>query len=156
VAAGRDRLTGDQILHAGQARVTAGLSPTLLTLANRDWAVHLAGSPAAQQRSVYKLGMLADTDVTSCSRAGATTQGSSARPATRTVGTGSRPTAKAKPARRGHVKPRHSSTRGFVVAGMAGVAGRAVCRSGCNPAPRSPRGRIPVLGEAPGQYVRET
>jgi polyhydroxyalkanoate synthase len=53
----------DRLLHAFQARVTGGVSPTSLTLAFLDWAVHLAGSPGAQQRladkAVRKAGRLA-------------------------------------------------------------------------------------------------
>ena len=53
----------DRLLHAWQARVTGGVSPTSLTLAYMDWAVHLAGSPGAQQRladkAVSKAGRLA-------------------------------------------------------------------------------------------------
>jgi polyhydroxyalkanoate synthase len=44
----------DRLLHAWQARVTGGVSPTSLTLAFTDWAVHLAGSPGAQQRLADK------------------------------------------------------------------------------------------------------
>ncbi len=44
----------DRLLHAGQAHVTGGVSPTSLTLAFLDWAVHLAGSPGAQQRLAEK------------------------------------------------------------------------------------------------------
>ncbi len=36
----------DRALHAAQAKVTGGLSPAALTLALRDWAVHLANQPA--------------------------------------------------------------------------------------------------------------
>ena len=53
----------DRLLHAWQARVTRGVSPTSLTVAFLDWAVHLAGSPGAQQRladkAVGKAGRLA-------------------------------------------------------------------------------------------------
>jgi len=36
----------DRALHAAQARFTAGLAPTGIALAWRDWAVHLANQPA--------------------------------------------------------------------------------------------------------------
>jgi polyhydroxyalkanoate synthase subunit PhaC len=53
----------DRLLHAWQARITGGVAPTSLTLALLDWAVHLAGSPGAQQRladkAVRKAGRLA-------------------------------------------------------------------------------------------------
>ena len=53
----------DRVLHAWQARVTGGVAPISLTLALLDWAVHLAGSPGAQQRladkAVRKAGRLA-------------------------------------------------------------------------------------------------
>ena len=53
----------DRLLHSCEARVTGGVSPTSLTLAFLDWAVHLAGSPGAQQRlaekAVRKAGRLA-------------------------------------------------------------------------------------------------
>jgi polyhydroxyalkanoate synthase len=44
----------DRLLHAAQARITGGVSPTSLTLAYLDWAVHLAGSPGALQRLADK------------------------------------------------------------------------------------------------------
>ena len=44
----------DRLLHAWQARITGGVAPTSLTLALLDWAVHLAGSPGAQQRLADK------------------------------------------------------------------------------------------------------
>ena len=36
----------DRALHAAQARFTAGLAPSAITLAWRDWAIHLANQPA--------------------------------------------------------------------------------------------------------------
>ena len=46
----------DRATHAAMARVTHGLSPSALMLAQMDWAMHLAASPG-------KLGALADSAV---------------------------------------------------------------------------------------------
>jgi len=44
----------DRILHAAEARLTAGLSPTSASAAYMDWAVHLANSPGKQAELVQK------------------------------------------------------------------------------------------------------
>ena len=44
----------DRFLHANEARMTAGLSPSSAMLAYLDWAVHLANSPGKQAELVQK------------------------------------------------------------------------------------------------------
>jgi len=49
-----DAQTFDRVTHAMVGRMTAGLSPTALTLAWLDWLTHLAGAPGKQAELVRK------------------------------------------------------------------------------------------------------
>jgi polyhydroxyalkanoate synthase len=44
----------DHFLHANEARLTAGLSPSSASAAYLDWAVHLANSPGKQGELIEK------------------------------------------------------------------------------------------------------
>jgi len=44
----------DRLLHAAEARLTAGISPSSAMLAYLDWAVHIANSPGKQAELVQK------------------------------------------------------------------------------------------------------
>src|SRR5688572_7236807 len=44
----------DRAVHAGMARMTAGISPVSLTLAYTDWAMHLLQSPGKWERLAEK------------------------------------------------------------------------------------------------------
>tara|TARA_R110002074_G_scaffold124886_2_gene261560 strand:+ start:6690 stop:8570 length:1881 start_codon:yes stop_codon:yes gene_type:complete len=44
----------DQLIHAGTAKLTGGISPSALGQAYADWAVHLATSPGKQMQLVQK------------------------------------------------------------------------------------------------------